>query len=126
MASITPSDPLTTQSYSLTESIPVGQPFIRLANGAITPYSMVPTSNMGFLTSGIGNPTLNIPSPSVQKKGWTFLNILLCILIICSCSTIITNLVNGQAGGAIISVCSLCIILSIYYGYNKIDSPTTP
>lgn len=60
-----------------------------------------------------------IPKLVIKPKGWDIVNIILCILIMCSCVGIILNLINGTAGSIVCTIICLCLIYSIYSWYNK-------
>jgi len=96
---------------------------------------------MSYQANGITNPvgslppTMSVPQPfgalsnssnqsfyvESMPKGWNFVNILLVLLLVCSCITSIVNLTNGQIGGAVCTLCCLCIFYWIYASYNSLS-----
>ena len=65
------------------------------------------------------------PVAHSEPKGWTIFNMILCLLLLCSCVALIINLINGQFLNTIAPLVCLCIICSIYSHYNGSDEQTT-
>jgi hypothetical protein len=56
-----------------------------------------------------------------ELKGWSFINILLVLLLLSSCITSIFNFINGEIANGICCICCLCIFCWLYSYYNKHD-----
>jgi len=71
---------------------------------------------------------IQIAPPSKQPqsgfKGFTIVNIILILLILSSCIACLTTILNGNIIGALVGVCCLCIMSSIYTYYNS--QPSVP
>jgi hypothetical protein len=70
--------------------------------------------------------TLQLPlgQTTEQTKGWTFVNILLLIILLCSCIFSIVNFAQGDILGGCCFVSSLLIFYWLYSYYNM--NETTP
>ena len=71
------------------------------------------------LPMGVSNNTI---VEHEELKGWSFINILLVILLICSCLSSIGNFINGEIANGICCILCLCLFYWLYSYYNSHDS----
>jgi hypothetical protein len=71
----------------------------------------------------IQTPTTVAPTVAhIEPNGWTFINIILVLLLISSCLMSIINLVNGDILNAVITIICLSLFYWIYSAYNHHDT----
>jgi hypothetical protein len=89
------------------------------------PIPSYPTPSYPVPSYPVASPT-PLPASTAEPehseiKGWTFINILLVIILLCSCITSISNLLSGDIPSAVLTIICLSLFYWIYSYYNRID-----
>lgn len=77
----------------------------------------------------MAQPSLPIILPNLEEevsKGWSFINILLILLLLCSCITSIVNFIDGELINGCCCILCLCLFYWLYSYYNRHDSTPLP